>query len=448
MSALYFLILLCIVVVAWHRPRVALALVLALLPSYLLRFTVAGIPMTVLELLILSCSVVVLLHWRFDADATQPARSSSLGDPLIALSMVWIAVGFLAALGSDAGMRGWGIWKAYVVEPVLFFWAIHTLREQLDARRHIVLPLAVAALGVAAIAVWQYWSGYGIPYPWFEPAARRVTSVFGYPNAVGLFLAPIAVLALGFALSGVRTIFNGRTRSCVAGGNVASFLCGYLVSCSLFLVTATSVVAVWLTRGAAAIIATVIGVAALLKWSLFRGWLARRAGGAAFMLIIGWVIACLAITAWLPFQPERPRSGPEWWQKVSFQQWSGSVRLSQYRETWELLRDHPLRGAGLADYQRAVQPYHEKADVEIFMYPHNLLLAMWVEFGLFGLALFLVIVMRGFRAAFTHGRIAAAAALLTVLIFGLVDVPFFKNDLAVLTWAFLALAAVPMGRLD
>jgi len=36
----------------------------------------------------------------------------------------------------------------------------------------------------------------------------------------------------------------------------------------------------------------------------------------------------------------------------------------------------------------------------------------------------------------------AAGALLVMFIHGLVDVPYFKNDLAVLTWSMLALLAV------
>src|SRR3989338_8758214 len=116
-------------------------------------------------------------------------------------------------------------------------------------------------------------------------------------------------------------------------------------------------------------------------------------------VVAGWIVTSIVLTAWLPYQGER-RWGPPIVQKLTFQKWSGSVRLAQYRETWQLLRYHPIRGAGLAGYQTAIRPYHEDSRVEIFLYPHNLLLAVWVELGLAGLIIFLTILYQMFRRAF------------------------------------------------
>ena len=105
----------------------------------------------------------------------------------------------------------------------------------------------------------------------------------------------------------------------------------------------------------------------------------------------------------------------------------------------------------------AIRPYHEDARVEIFLYPHNLLLAVWVELGLAGLLIFLTILYQFFRACFSppHGgrgnargwglRAGLVVALSVILIHGLVDVPYFKNDLAMLFWVIVALGTTPLA---
>ncbi|MBI4450308.1 O-antigen ligase family protein [Candidatus Uhrbacteria bacterium] len=177
----------------------------------------------------------------------------------------------------------------------------------------------------------------------------------------------------------------------------------------------------------------------------------------AAVVMVVWVVASLVLTAWLPYRREQPKWGSPLVQKLTFQKWSGSVRLAQYRETWRLLRDHPIRGAGLAGYQQAIAPYHEKRDVEIFLYPHNLLLAIWVELGLAGLLLFLTILYQFFRQLFSPplsgrgsergwGRYGIVAAMFVVLVHGLVDVPYFKNDLAMLVWVIVAIGTIQSVR--
>lgn len=177
----------------------------------------------------------------------------------------------------------------------------------------------------------------------------------------------------------------------------------------------------------------------------------RRMSAWPAAIVVAWIALSLFLTAWLPYQGER-HWGPPLVQKLAFQTWSGSVRLSQYRETWALLRDHPIRGAGLAGYPQAIAPYHEDPRVEIFLYPHNVLLAVWVELGLAGLLVFLVMLYQFFRTVLTaYGlRLTAAsiAAMLVLLIHGLVDVPYFKNDLALLFWVIIAIAVVLSDRLE
>ena len=89
----------------------------------------------------------------------------------------------------------------------------------------------------------------------------------------------------------------------------------------------------------------------------------------------------------------------------------------------------------------------------MLQYPHNLFLNVWSELGLAGLlftvaALFWLSIrlfrLLRRREAWAVGAVLAWVAL---IVHGLVDVPFFKNDLAILTVA-LALLAVFVPPVD
>jgi hypothetical protein len=82
-----------------------------------------------------------------------------------------------------------------------------------------------------------------------------------------------------------------------------------------------------------------------------------------------------------------------------------------------------------------------------------MVLNVWTELGLAGFAAcagLLTIVLAALRRAHADGwRDTAAVAVLLafggMLVHGLVDVPYFKNDLSALTWLLLALLCTAYG---
>ncbi len=109
-----------------------------------------------------------------------------------------------------------------------------------------------------------------------------------------------------------------------------------------------------------------------------------------------------------------------------------------------ILRDHWFLGIGVGNFQQeylAYQlhftPYLEWAVPQ----PHNLLLAIWLQTGLIGLAGFIILVGRliGRLYASTKTRKSNEGILLlglwlVFLFYGLIDTPYFRNDLAFLFW--------------
>ena len=398
-AVLVVILLLSFAILAWRDFKFALTLLIALLPTYLVRFEL-GIPWTLLEGFILVLFVVWFFKHhgrRLDLNSFGPYRG-----PLFLL----LALACFSATWAPDINAALGIWKAYFVEPLMVFAMLRTTFTNRADWERALNYLSLTVIAIAVVGIGQKLTGYGLPAPW--DLERRITSVFAYPNAVGLFVAPV-IAALTVTLPHLKKGWGAVAR-------VAAIVLG-LVAIVLAETEAALValpVALLIT-----VLASTISPKIRVAISIFT----LIAGGAAFALL------------------------PAVQQKLLLQDYSGQVRLSQWRETFDMLEDRPLQGAGLAGYPTVFEPYHDPALYEIFQYPHNVVLNLWVELGVFSIVALLWTMMAVSRVV--HARrddilvLAAMAALATMLIHGFVDVPFFKNDLAVLTVFFLAMTLVP-----
>ncbi|GAH74749.1 unnamed protein product, partial [marine sediment metagenome] len=161
-------------------------LILLLLPTYLVRFEIFGIPFTLLEILIIAAFVLFLVEYK---------NKIVLGWWKWPLA-VFLGAGLLSSIFSPDVISALGFLKAYIIEPALLFIMIINIRPSF---KKMVYSLALSSLFISVIDLFQYISGYGIPAPWnIRGPEFRITSVYDYPNAVGLFLAPISVLMIGY----------------------------------------------------------------------------------------------------------------------------------------------------------------------------------------------------------------------------------------------------------
>jgi O-antigen ligase len=114
-----------------------------------------------------------------------------------------------------------------------------------------------------------------------------------------------------------------------------------------------------------------------------------------------------------------------------------------------MLQHHVLFGAGLSGFAQTIAPYWNPTHIDRFIYPHNIVLTFWSETGLLGLAAFAWIMFTGFTMSWRGRRSGVSdwrpvqfgilLALVAVVVHGLVDVPYFKNDLALEFWALMGL---------
>jgi O-antigen ligase len=112
-------------------------------------------------------------------------------------------------------------------------------------------------------------------------------------------------------------------------------------------------------------------------------------------------------------------------------------------------------GPGLASYAAATAPLRSPNQWPS-IYPHNLWLAFWSETGLLGLLSFATIygmlLVRGWRALASATGLArtvlygAVGTLIVYFVHGMVDTPYWKNDLAVEFWLVAAMVIVAVDR--
>lgn len=410
----------------------ALAAFCAILPVYLIRFSVplagfGSVPSTLLE----ACFWALFAWWSC-TDGRKRAAWRALDD--WALPLTLFLTGSLVALAVSPDMRAaLGLWRAYVLEPLLFFVMFTDVLGR-SKRGTLVLSALGATLTIVGLtAVYQKITGWNIPNPiWQAAATRRVTAFYGFPNAIGLMAAPITVIMSAWAWSLIGAVKRAPRER----------LLGLVPAAAALLGTLAIIFAV--SQGAMIGLAAGLAIFGLLDKRL-RAW-TLGAGIATCIVIMAWPRALNEITALATLSDD-----------------SGSVRRIIWNDTWRMLMDHPVFGAGLSGYPIRIAPYHDAYWIEIFQYPHDIILNFWSEMGLIGLAGFIWILARFFSRTVALWRARGAgdsnasgyewlpaaliASMTALLVHGLVDVPYFKNDLAFLFWIIVGLAAAMRKRL-
>lgn len=398
--------------IAWRSREQALIIVVATLPLYLVRFSLGPLPSTVLEGMIgILCVTWFILDKRFSLTLVTLWRRYRFLSLSLSLFLIAATISVFVSNDTRAAL---GIWRAYFIEPAgVFLVAVDVIRSKKQFVRIFCASL-VSGASIATIAVYQRFTGWHIPPPWL--LEMRVTSIYSYPNAVGLYLAPLIPLGI------VRFFDTLKQAKKIK------------VAILIFFASALSLVAIYYAKTEGALVALAVALPVMgFLWSAKT----RIVAGVVCVLVAGLVFSSPALESSVQ-------------EKLFLRDWSGQVRQKTWKETKAMLTDHTIFGAGLAGYSGAMVPYHKAKHLEIFLYPHTVALNFWSEVGLLGLFAFMVVVGAFFSLLFESVRaggknaafvrlysLGACGAMLTILIHGLVDVPYFKNDLAVFFWLLI-----------
>jgi O-antigen ligase len=420
MTAQYLLIILsasAFFLLARFNRQVALALFIALFPVYLIRFVIPLgpllLPSTLLEVLF----GVLALDWFL---RTLRKKSELIGSYNLrpwTMSLLLLLVGSMIGITLSAEpLAALGLWRAYFLEPLLFFIIFVDSCRTTRARKLVLAGLGSTIVVVGIIAIIQKITGWWIPNPvWVPVEVRRVTAFYGFPNGIGLMAAPITVLLTGWSFILVRAA--QRRRDFILAGAVG-------------LAALLGVLAILFAVSEGALLGLIFGLLTLgLSIRMLRPFVLSAV-----------IVACVLIMSYGPLRNYASIM-------LTMRDESWGVRKIVWIESLDMLSDRIVWGAGLAGYQSALTPYHQAKHIEIFKYPHNFFLNFWSEVGLIGLIGWLALIGVFFRL---NVKLmcerpnewlprALLAAMIALLIHGLVDVPYFKNDLAMLFFVLLGL---------
>lgn len=444
----------------WRLDWAVLVLITAL-PAYLIRFTVLGLPLTLLEAMILISFAVWffknflpglknLLRSRRERN-TASGRDKWFPYPFSWEIILVLIISLIAVGISDFSLAALGLWKAYFFEPALLFILLFNVFKYKNDWRRIFGALLISAASVAIFAIYQKITGQLLPPAWVNSNPFRVTSFFNYPNAIGLYLAPLVMIFSGWLFYELKekNLQNIWRPILISGGIIISLL------------------AIWFAHSEGAVVGL---MAALIIFGLFANKKLR-------IITLGVLILAIVLTG--TYAPLKNKV----LEKITLSDLSGEIKQQQWKETFKMLKGEKFFiGAGLNGYQAAVAPYHQEGiffnrdhlenfdarayasaeirakywqPVEIYLYPHNIILNFWSELGLAGMLVFVWIMLKylylGLALSVSYERerrtekyltLGLMTAMIAIIVHGLVDVPYFKNDLAAMFWILIALLGI------
>jgi O-antigen ligase len=381
--------------------------------AYIQRGQLFGIPFTFLELALLATLLSYVVEKLVRRERFPNPRHLPYFWPLLLL----LLAATVAVLVAPDRRAAAGIWKAYFVEPILIAYVLaDILRSRWELERFI------GGFFISGILV----SVFNILFFVYAVAIHRPNlieippvAIYTSANSTGLFLGPLLALAAAMLLFGNRA-------ECFRAGFFAAFaLPAFVLSFSR---------GAWLGLLAALI---------FLAWHHRRG---LRIAGAIVLAVIGVaLIPSVRQRIAHEFDPTDPFNTINLRRNL----WSATLRMMESGR-------HPLVGTGLSGFKHDIAPYaHFSGYSEDLIYPHNLFLNFWSETGLLGLAAVTWVLIEWVRRAAQGIRsggprhvyhLGIAAAGITILVHGMLDVPFFKNDLAFLTMSLIGVQVAALRQ--
>jgi putative inorganic carbon (HCO3(-)) transporter len=368
-----------------------------------LRWHLGFYPSTVLEDAI-AATLVIFLVETFREGTMFEVRS-----PFLWPAILFAIAGALAVVTAPSMTAALGLYRAYLLEPMAFALVLANVVRS-PSRAMLATGGLMVGATVAGVAN-SYVVLMGLIHHTYDVTQTPPVVIYSTANAVALYVVPLVAVAGAVALHarGPERLFG-----------------------ALFLLLGTVITVLSFSRGGYLALAVVIAGLAI---SHRRRW-----------VLLG--LAVVAVAGLALIEPIRHRVIIE-----TENVYGNTVqsRLDLWTAAVKLIEQRPLFGAGLSGFQERVAPFltnfHASA---FFIDPHNILLNFWVETGLLGLIAMAWVIgaamwisWRGWRAGspgWSPFHLGVLLALVAVIVHGLVDVPYFKNDLSLEFWTLVAIS--------
>ena len=380
--------------------RRMLIVTIGALPLYVVRWHYGPLPTTLLETLILiSLGLYVVAKWR-EGGIPHPIRT-----PLDIPILLLIAAASISVFIPPDTRAALGLYRAFFIEPVLIFYiAADLLRGEQYLRRAMVSfaigSSVLAVLNLVAVA-------QALLHHTFHVGSAP-NALYGDANYVAMYLEPPVAFAMALLL------FDRTPRWRWLG---AAWL-------------SVTGLALLLTLSKGSFLALlVLGVVVILR---MRRWMLPLLAG---LVVVAFLVSRVPLIA----------------QRIATSENSLVGRFQIYGAAIRVLKQNPILGLGLGGFDYTFRKHASQP------YPHDVWLTFWVEIGLLGLIAFAVIffglVWRGWRALpQTEGfyRVAMWGVMGSLVLWGihgLVDSPYWKNDMSVEFWVLAAIELAAIGSI-
>ncbi len=370
-------------------------------PLYVVRFSLGGIPFSLPEVMIYLALAIYLFYLVFRKhEFLHIPRWTFLMNIIVLGVCFWAFVFLPREVVFEENvyqpfLRGAGIWKEWIFAPMVYFFLMRQLTSdeamQSALRRSFLIGASLLSLHSILFGEISF--------------DGRLLGHFSNPNYLALYLTPALWLAL------TKFYYGDRFR------NTEATIYVLIIGLAVFL---TRSYTAWVALSATILIFIFTSLRGARRWYFFLA--AALFGGA----ILGYEIHSDKFAQLFEFT-ERSSTGVRlqiWQVAVGLWQsspWTGiglgMFQLEYWQHAWEIL--------GQAPYEWNI------------LHTHNLYLQWLVETGVLGLAAFLVWLGLIFRNRSIKRSLDPRFIMVLILIQGLWDLPFWKNDLA-LVFFFVA----------
>ena len=298
-----------------------------------------------------------------------------------------------------------GLYRAYFVEPVAIFYVAIDLLRRKESIGRALIALAIGSSAFALLNLFVF--AQAVQHHQLNVGSAP-SALYGDSNYVAMYLEPPVALAAGLVLfaSSPRWRWLGIAWLTIAGA-------------ALFVMFSKG------TYLALAVLA-MVAVISVGRWRV---------------QLFGALLAVALIVSRIPAIEQRF--------STAVSSLAGRVQLITV--TLRMLNEHPLFGVGLGGYSFKLNGQTPE------VYPHNVWLTFWVEIGLLGVIAFAVVLFgllwRGWRAwprtaGFERAVLwGVLGALVLWAVHGLVDSPYWKNDMSVEFWVLAAIEVAILASL-
>lgn len=424
--------------------RILAFLTTFLIPFYILRFEVLGIPTNVFEvavLLLLGAVAISVLKNK----KTSCRKGFSLllegwkSDPVVRAilisGIIFIISSVLGIVNAGFSEESLGIFKSWVMVPILLALAIsyqlsaarkNDERNSLTASSYklaaVFCGLYASVLAVSGIAVLQRLGVVGsLLYQVGDQSFNqylgenfRAFSIFESPNYLAMFIVPATLISAGL----LSKFKDQKSKFWKKAYYLSSIL---------------PLLALILSESRAGLIALVGSLGIMGVALLYRKL--ERAGQKTLLLISAAILS--SVFCILVF-------------KFALRPDTDAIRFQIYQFSWTMVKENWLTGIGAGNFHQVlssmpIEGTHIADNLSYAIHPHNLYLALWLSFGLLGLCSFLSLSFWSIYLLLKKSSPASLfilAALSAILIHGIFDTTYLKNDLSAIFWLIVTLALI------